>query len=244
MNIVTYKLERLTRWEFFQLTADALSLMERNAAEMPASFQEKLTKLRTAFDIYDIEIVQERQHDNKLLLDVEEECNYAILTLYKMARSYKNYKYSPQKEEASKELLKIFRYYGSGREISRQSQTTKAAILINLLQDLAKDLPKQHIATLNLTDAVVALQTNTQIFDRELHARSRFKAEFVPGVAKNARLDVQQEFMEMVALINALAIVEGEEKYATLKLFLNTLVQKYVSNMRQRTKKKEEDELV
>ena len=49
--------------------------------------------------------------------------------------------------------------------------------------------------------------------------------------------------MEMVALINALAIVEGEEKYAALKLFLNTLVQKYVSNMRQRTKKKEEDEL-
>lgn len=243
MNIAPTSLERLTRWEFFQLIVDALSFLEPNAEEMPASFTEKLSQTRKSFDIYDIEIALERRPETKLLLAVEEECNYAIRTIYKVMHAYKNCKYCPEKEIASKELLTIFKSYGSGREISRQPQYTKTAIIINLLQDLAKDLPKQHLATLNLTDAVLALETNNQVFIQEQQARDKFKAHFVSGVAKNARMDVQNEFMELVALINALAIVEGEEKYAELKLVLNKLVQEYVTRARNRVKKKEDESL-
>jgi hypothetical protein len=47
--------------------------------------------------------------------------------------------------------------------------------------------------------------------------------------------------MELVALINALAIVEGEEKYSELKLLLNKLVKEYVTRARNRVKKKENE---
>lgn len=242
MNILPTRLRLLNRWEFFQLITDALSHLEPQTDQWPESLQQMLSELRKLYNIYDIEIVQERQPDSSQLLEAEEECDYAILTIYKMSRAYRNYKYSEPMQTAANELLNIFAYYGNGREISRHSQQVKAAILINLLQYLDKELPKQHIATLNLTDALSTLQTNTQIFDRELTARSKLRAQFVPGVAKNARMDVQNKFMEMVALINALSILEGEEKYAELKQLLKTIVEKSVAKMRQRTNNKTDEE--
>jgi hypothetical protein len=47
--------------------------------------------------------------------------------------------------------------------------------------------------------------------------------------------------MELVALINELAIVKGEEKYSELKLLLNKLVKEYVTRARNRVKKKENE---
>lgn len=82
MNIPQYTLERLNRWEFFQLTAAALSLMEEKSANMPDSFIEKLSQTHASFEIYDIEIVQERRPDINQLIEAEKECNYAIRTMY------------------------------------------------------------------------------------------------------------------------------------------------------------------
>ena len=56
-------------------------------------------------------------------------------------------------------------------------------------------------------------------------------------------MDVQNEFMELVPLINALAIVEGQEKYAEFKIVLNKLVKEYVTRARNRVKKKEDESL-
>lgn len=243
MNITQYILKRLNRWEFFQLTAAALSLMEEKSANMPDSFIEKLSQTHASFEIYDIEIVQERRPDINQLIEAEKECNYAIRTMYKVLHTYKNYKYSPEKQDASNYLLTIFKSYGSGREIARQPQDSKTAIIINLLQELSRNLPKQHIATLNLTDAVQALEMNNSVFLDELDARNKFRANFVPGVAKNARMDAQKDFLELMDLINALAIVEGEEKYAEIKLLLNTLMQKYVEKVQQRMRKKDDESM-
>lgn len=44
--------------------------------------------------------------------------------------------------------------------------------------------------------------------------------------------------MEFAELINALAVVEGEEKYVQLKQVIATMVKVYVAGVHQRTKKK------
>ncbi len=48
-------------------------------------------------------------------------------------------------------------------------------------------------------------------------------------------------FLIVPPLVNALAIVEEEEKYATLKQTVNSMIKKYVDKVKKRTKKKEEE---
>ena len=242
MKVASSTLRLLNRWEIFQFLADVLRVAERNADEMPQSYREKLSQLRTSFDIYDIEIAQNRRPSATRLLEVEEERNEAIRAIYNVLRAYVDYKYSEEKKTASKKLLKIFRFFGSGRKISRSDQETKTAMITNLLQELSAEAAQQHIVTLGLTDVVTALETNNLIFEKEQRVRFQFKGNYVTGVAKNARADAQKEFLEFVTLINSLAVVEGEEKYTKLKQFINVLVKDYVATMRQRTNKKEESD--
>lgn len=241
MNIKLYALKMMNRWEVFQIFTDSLAFIDKLSEEMPETFTKKVEQFRKAYDIYDEKIVEEYRPTPRELVEAEEGLEYAIRKIYQLIRYYSDYRFDLEKETAGKALLHIFKSYGTGSYISRQNQYTKTGMIMNLLQDLAKDIPKQHIATLHLTDAVVALETNNKVFIREQHTLNKIKAKFVPGAAKNARLDAQNEFMELVELINALAVVEGEEKYAKLKLQLNTLMKKNMAKVRQRTKKKEDE---
>ena len=238
MKIAAYTLDRINRWEVFQLMSDVLRYLEQNFDEMPESFRDKLSDMRTAFDIYDEELVQERRPSVERLLDADNERMHAISTIYKVLRVYIHYKYSKEKQVAAKGLSKIFKLYGSSREINRKGQDTKSAMITNLLQDLSEELPQQHISTLNLEDAISALKTNNLSFLKEQRARNDFHALYVTGVVKNARRAVQKEFMELVSIINALAVVEGQEKYAEMKKMISIIVREYLTTARMRTKKR------
>lgn len=239
MQIAPYTLNLLTKWQIFQLIADVLTFAERSADEMPETFREKLSELRTTFEIYDQEIALERRPSAKRLIEVDEERNYAIRTMYKVMHTYMHYKYAPEKEVASQALLNIMKSYGSGREITRLPQGTRSAMMTNLLQELTTDVAQQHIATLNLTDALKELKKNNEIFDRENQILKKLQARYITGVVQNARANLQNEFMEFVTLIDALAVVEGQEKYADLKKIIATIVRKYVTKAKLRTKKRD-----
>lgn len=238
MKVAATTLNYLTRWEVFQLMSDVLRYLEQNFDEMPQSFRDKLSDMHTAFDIYDEELVQERRPSAKQLLEADNDRMHAISTIYKVLRVYVHYKYSKEKQAAAKGLSKIFKLYGSAREINRKGQDTKSAMITNLLQDLSEELPQQYITTLNLEDAILALKTNNLFFLKEQRARNNFQAAYVTGVVKNARRAVQKEFMELVSLINALAVVEGEEKYAEMKKMIGIIVREYLTRARMRVKKK------
>ena len=238
MKIAAYTLDRINRWEVFQLMSDVLRYLEQNFDEMPESFRDKLSDMRTAFDIYDEELVQERRPSAKRLLEADDERMHAISTIYKVLRVYIHYKYSKEKQVAAKGLSKIFKLYGSAQEINRKGQDTKSAMITNLLQDLSEELTQQHIATLNLEDAVSSLEINNISFLKEQRARNNFQAVYVTGVVKNARRAVQKEFMELVSIINALAVVEGQEKYAEMKKMISIIVREYLTTARMRTKKR------
>lgn len=241
MNVTYTPLDRLNRWEIYQLLYDSLSLAEDFAPEMPESFNTKLQELRRAFDIYDFEMVQDRKVSSERLQNENNERNLAIRKIYSIVRVYSDYHYDPEKMMAAKYLRQIFKYYGTGSRISRMNQDAKTGLLTTFLQDLSKPDAVQHLSTLHLTDVVTALTTHNQIFESEQQIRSFAQAEYVTEVARNARLDAQNAFMAFAGVINALAILEGQEKYAELKQYLNALFKKYVTQMRQRTKKKKEE---
>ncbi len=238
MYVRPYHLNILLRWEIFQFLTDVLTFTDRVEHEMPKTYTNKLQELLTAYDIYDIEVAQERRPTIEQLLEAEERRDYAVRKLYQIIRAYSNYRFDANKEHAAKSLLLTFKRYGTGSKISRQNQDTQTSMISNLLQELARETATQHLATLGLSEVVTALTIDNETFSKEQHIRMKQLAIYVTGVAKSARADVQARFLEFVVVVNALTIVEGPEKYADLKQKISALVSHYVTQAKQRNKRR------
>ena len=241
MKVAIYHVSRLSRWEFFQLLFEVLAFAEKSSEEMSETFTNKLQELRTSFDIYDKELVQQRKIPTKQLMKAERDRDFAIRKIYTLICAYSDYRFDKKKMEAATSLKRVFKRYGTGSSISRMNQDAETAVITNLLQDLAKTDSQQHITTLHLTDAVSALTTHNLIFEKEQQNRRKAQAEYVTGVVKNARKNVENDFLAFVDVVNALAIIEGEEKYADLKRNIGAMVKKHFALAKQRTRKKEEE---
>lgn len=243
MKIKLYYLERMTRWELFQFTYDTIDVAHKHEEGMPQSYAEKLEELCKAFEVYDKELAQTRipLPASQQLIEAADNRDYAIRKLYQLARYYADYRYDATKQNAGRGLKAIFRSYGTGSFISRQAQDVQTAMITNLLQELERDTAQQHLSILNLTEVVAALDQNNRIFEKEQQARRKKEAKYVTGLARDARIALQNQIMEFTTLINALAVVEGEEKYAKLKQIIGSMIKKYMTAVRQRTKKREDD---
>lgn len=239
MNISFWSLEQLNRWEAFQFLYDVIKFTDSHAAGMPELFNTKLEAFRTAFEAYDEALVQERKLTPKELVAAEEGRDLAIRKIYALVREYAEFPYEPEKETAANLLLNIFRSYGTGSSIAILPQDEETAVLINLLQDLKKEQATiTAIDTLELQSAVDALEQNNTSFVEMQHQRTKDDARVVLGIVKSTRTEAQNEFVSFAQLVNALALVEGEEKYADLKLEINRLHKNVMDRAKKRSKKK------
>ncbi|MDD2474749.1 MAG: DUF6261 family protein [Dysgonamonadaceae bacterium] len=238
MNVKLHHLERLSRWELFQLVFDALTFIDTHSQEMPQSFTNKAEELRTIFDIYDVEMALERKIPTSEVFEAEQLRDYDVRKIYNLIYDYSDYRYDKQIEKAAQALIAVFKPYGTGSSISRMPQEEQTAVLINLLQDLDREATQQHIATLRLTTAVEALSHSNNYFIQSQHIRHKQEARYVTGVVKAVRKDLTKHFLEFADVVNALATIEGQEKYAELKKIINELIKKYVTTAWKRKRKK------
>ncbi|MGV8962419.1 MAG: DUF6261 family protein [Candidatus Saccharimonadaceae bacterium] len=240
MEIFLFPLTRLNQWQLFQMMEEVITFSQQHTDNMPLSFDEKLASLQAAFDVYDEVIAQETRISATHQLEIDEERNYALSKMYQVISTYADYKYAPEKELAARALQKTLKPYGSGRSIGRMNQQAKTAVTTNMLQDLAKEAALSHLTALRLSELILALTQTNKEFINEQNLRLSVQAKFVTGVAKSARAEVQKQFLEFTALINALAVVEGDQKYAALKKTISATVNNHVAQARQRIGKKEE----
>ena len=244
MNVKYYHLRILSRWELFQEMFDALKYTEEHSEGMPESFVKKVQELRTAFDFYDEELTLERRISTSEISEADKLRDYAVRKVYGIIYEYSNYRYDQQKEVAAQALIHAFKRYGTGSSISRMGQDTQTAVISLLLQLLTTETAQQHTATLHLTEAVQDLARSNNYFEQAQLVRNKKQAKYVKGVVKSARNDLINKFLEFADVVNALAIVEGQEKYEKLKQFLNLLVKDYfVAAKRRNRKPKEEEEI-
>lgn len=239
MKMTLYPLTRLNQWQLFQMMEDILQFSNKHGENMPPAFYEKREIVQAAFNVYDEVMAQETSISAKRQIQIDEERNYVLRKMYQIIHAYSDYKFSPKKEASARALLRTLKFYGSGRTIARMSQDTKTAITTIMLQDLAKEESVPHLAALDLTDVIAALAKINKEFIKEQALRLNKQANFVTGVAKSARAELQTQFLEFATLINALAVVEGEQKYALLKQTIGATVQKHVKQAQQRIGKNE-----
>ena len=242
MEIKNYLLKMMTQWELFQFAHDTIAFADKEAEGKSPNYADKLEDLRTAFDIYDEEIAQQRMPSPLELLKADDNRDYAIRKMYQLIRYYSDYRYDAAKEQAARNIKRIFKSYGTGSFISRQAQEVQTAMISLLLKELTRDVEQQSVVTLGLTEVVQALDTSNRVFNKEQESRNKMRAKYVTGVAQSAREELQKQIVEFMALINALALVEGEGKHDNLIRVIATMTKEYVARMRQRTKKGEGEE--
>lgn len=241
MKISFTSLDKLTRWESFQFLYDVVDFIDSHSEGMSELFNSKFAELDAAFKIYDQALVQEGRTAPEELIKAEERRDFAIRKIYSLLREYSDFPFDQNKENAAKSVLEVFKPYGTGNSIAAMAQDSETAVLTNLIQDFEKEGPEDNLDLLGLISIKDELKNDNLTFVAYQQQRRKDNAEFVGGVVKTARTDAQNEFISFVDLVNALAIVEGEEKYAALKQTINSLHKDIVNRAKQRTKKTEEE---
>lgn len=244
MKVKSYQLKSLRAWELVQMVSDALVFIENQSEGMPETYMSKMEELRMAFKICNDEVFRQRRISTSDVIEAEALRDYDIRKLYSIISDYTNYRYDKQKEGAAQSLLFIFRRYGTGYTISRMPQDTQWSLMDRLLEELTRESSQQHLATLHLTEVMEALVKNNNAFKKAQQIRLKKEAHYVTGVAKAARKDLTVQFLEFVATVNALAMLEGEEQYAELKLLVNELIKDTMESGKQKKRKPEEEEEV
>lgn len=241
MNVKNSELNRFNRWELFQFLDDVLTATELQDEGMSELYNNKLADLRAAFETLDDALVQERNTSPEGLIDAEEKRDYAVRKIYSIAKEYSDYRFDKEKEDAGTALVEIFKPYGTGYAIAMMPQDAETAVLTNLMQDMMNKDGGESLEKLSLVNVYDELMSKNNLFKEKQFSRRKEESEFVAGVVKTARTNAQNEFMAFVAIVNALAIVEGQEKYSELKKTINRLLEKYVATAKQRTTKREEE---
>ncbi|MDO5664799.1 MAG: DUF6261 family protein [Bacteroidia bacterium] len=246
MKINHRDLTRLSRWEVFQLFADAIAFAVAAKEGKSELYVTVLSFLQNKFNVFDDALVQEKA-TSSLLPDAEEGRDYGVRKMFSIATEYADFRVDETKETAADIVLATFKPYGNGRDIARMAQDAETGVLTNLLQDLEKEAVKTAVETLGLTSLVTYIKTNNQEFEKEKLSQTEEKARFVAGAVKTARTETQEAFKKFCETVNALIIVEGAEKYETLVPQLNTRIKDGIDTANQRLertraekKKKEE----
>ena len=170
-------------------------------------------------------LTQEKQTAPAALIEAEEKRDHAIRKIYNLIKEYSDYPYEQDKEDAAKHLLRVFKPYGTGSSIATMGQDPETSVLNNLFQDIEKSEETETcFVTLNLIYVLNELRHSNSIFASLQRNRDVSQAEFVAGALKNARNDVQMEFLSYAEVVNALCIEEGNEKYSVLKQTVNSLL--------------------
>ena len=236
MNISFRSLEQLNRWESFQFLFDAEGFTDLD--EMSELYNNKLAVFETSFKAFDEALMQERKIAPEQLIKAEEGRDLAIRKLYSLIREYTVFPFEPAKQDAANMLLNFFKQFGTGSAIANMAQDQETAVLTNLLQEIDKNEAIENaFTTLGLQVLVDHLRSHNAVFIEMQRQRVKDDGLFVSGVVKTTRTEAQNEFITFTQMVNALALVEGVEKYVDLKRNINTLHKDAMARFKQRTKK-------
>ena len=242
MRIKYQNLEKLTRWEVYQLLADAIAFAEAAKDGKGDLYLAVLIALQNKFKIFDEALVQEKA-TSSVLPDAEERRDYGVRKLYALASEYADFRVDAAKETAAAVILAAFKPYGTGSEIARMAQDAETGVLTNLLQDFRKESVTAALQTLGLVPVAELIEANNQQFGTERLVQTEEKARFVAGAVKIARAEAQEAFRTFCETVNALIIVEGAEKYEMLVPQINTRIQDGIATAKQRVERSRTEKL-
>ncbi len=122
-----------------------------------------------------------------------------------------------------------------GKKIQRLPQREETAVLINLIEDLKSEEYTAKVTATGLTAWIEKLEQLNNEFENLYTQRTEKEAQFVVGLTKTERENMQSVFVKLCQTINSYAFLEGATKYQSLADKINT----EISNVQQMIKRRE-----
>ena len=132
---------------------------------------------------------------------------------------------------AAMEVKRLFDTYGDPTSLA---QTEESGVLHNLIQDL-KALDAEKARLLALTPWINNLENKEKAFKEAAQKRTDEKSRVIVGVVKQCRSEADNAYRQLVSTVNALCLIEGEEKYTTFIDHVNVMIDERKTILRTRS---------
>jgi hypothetical protein len=134
--------------------------------------------------------------------------------------------FDPVTSEAAKRLKIVLDTYNTPKALTRLPYDAETISIVNLLQEFdGKYLA--DVQAIGLTPWVSELRARNDEFDRLTKACNEQQAAKPPFSMTEARNETDEAYKEIVLVINALIVMEGETAYAPFVTELNELIKHY-----------------
>lgn len=125
-----------------------------------------------------------------------------------------------ENRKAATETYELIRKYGN---VSSMARNEEYGSIHNLLQDL-NVLGEAKQKLIHIDEWVQELQTRYDEFRKIEDARDAEDAKRITGIIRQSRTEADAAFRTLVERVNALALVNGDEKYATFISHVNVII--------------------
>lgn len=220
-------------------TEEDFSLLKRT--ELSALALLTLPEDKAMVDAYKASV---QEFDDALVLsrknsktESQKEADEAFDALYSSSRTYAAAMAGhpvPEVAESGKILDAIYEKYGN---IVRYGYDKEYALAYNLMQDL-QALDAERIEQLHFTEWVGALSRAYSRFSIARDEKVFEDTTQITGLTQEKRLAADQAFKQLVMRVNALAIVNGEEAYATFIDLVNEYIEDVLTTAKARATRK------
>ncbi|MDR0988822.1 MAG: DUF6261 family protein [Prevotellaceae bacterium] len=176
-----------------------------------------LAELQKKFDVEAQKLVTFRTNPlTEAVAAADKKCDTLYRGIVAYVRGFRNYPLADNVAAAKDVELLLHEY-----NINISSQVNKElGLMENLIDDMRNKYPKQ-VLLLGLTDYVNALDAATKELKAAMDERLTQQSSVVVGALKAARKETDAALKQIFTVLNALIVIDGEDKYRKLALLLN-----------------------
>ena len=222
-KITTINLTRLRTEEDFGFLKLVLAETENlPAEETPSSLTAAVNSFETAFNAFDDSLKASATNtDTASATDADVERDQAWRGINAYVKAMCSHP-TDDVASAATEAKSLFDKYGDPTSLA---QTEESGVLHNLLQDLeAFDSAKRTSLALDVW--IADLKTKEDAFLAAAARRTEADAARQVGIVKETRTAAESAYRSLVDTVNALAMIEGDEEYATFIEHVNAVVER------------------
>ena len=227
-------LTRVRMLNFYQIMDNVITYLNQEDLET-LKLKDPVKVFTDKFNDFDKLIQPMRSSGlSKDLYELDDRRDRAMGRLSTHLRLFSDYP-EADKAKAAKELLQIYRKYGSLPQNKPNREET--ALIKNLLQDFEPADIKAKLALIGADKWVSVLKEANDAFSVMYGRQVKHESMLDPGAVKEKRDAVYDEFKKLTNVINALATLGGEAAYKSIIDMINTEMKKAVLAERPETKK-------
>ncbi|GIZ16167.1 DUF6261 family protein [Capnocytophaga catalasegens] len=216
--IQVFDLKEIRLMEFFQVMQNVKSFLEQHdmsnlgLTEAKITFDQKLLALEQT-----IKPLQKSPHTQSIQ-DLDAKRDALLVGFLAHCRAFTTFPEQEKSKAAQKLLATIEKY---GKNIHNKPLQEETAIIYNLLKDFEETSHQQAITAIGAEKWIQDLTKVNQEFAQLHNTRTQEQGEIVVGATKQARKELNEAFKHVVKSINALAYINGKDKYQSLANSLN-----------------------